>query len=129
MMSKHLRTRPKMKWLVMDALAMKARVPLGPLLLVPAAAPACVAQTRNPLALSWCPQFADGSFDVVFDKGALDAFMGESGPSATQAVSTVVPTPTVSSGRLACPSVTEVEAHMSRSFEAPTAVCLQRYSF
>lgn len=25
MMGKHLRTRPKMKWLVMDALAMKAR--------------------------------------------------------------------------------------------------------
>lgn len=46
-------------------------------------APPCrAAPLRSPPAA----QFTDGCFDIIFDKGALDAFMGEEGAAATQAV-------------------------------------------
>ncbi|KAK9819283.1 hypothetical protein WJX74_000127 [Apatococcus lobatus] len=51
MMTKNLRHRPHMKWLVMDMTATK---------------------------------FGDGSFDVVLDKGGLDALMGEDTEGANQ---------------------------------------------
>ncbi|GBG81413.1 hypothetical protein CBR_g32089 [Chara braunii] len=52
MLTKHVRLRPKMRWLVMDMTKM---------------------------------QFADGSFDVVIDKGGLDALMPEQSDSARSA--------------------------------------------
>jgi hypothetical protein len=69
MMGKHVRERPKMRWLVMDATAMKVCTAHGEL--PPRGLLMCIARS--------VAQFADGSFDTVVDKGALDALMGEEG--------------------------------------------------
>ncbi len=74
MMRMHLRARPKMRWLVMDATAMKARRAACVIAL-----PACSLLSRSP------PQFGDGAFDTVVDKGALDALMGEPGAEGAAA--------------------------------------------
>ena len=72
MMRKHVRVRPRMRWLVMDATAMKAREHVA------AATCLCV-------VLTLVSQFSEGSFDTLVDKGALDALMGEPGAAAERA--------------------------------------------
>ena len=72
MMRKHVRVRPRMRWLVMDATAMKA--------CELAAAAACFFGV-----LTHASQFSEGSFDTLVDKGALDALMGEPGAAAERA--------------------------------------------
>ncbi len=92
MMRLHLRARPKMRWLVMDATAMKARSHdsrAGGL------------RTAAPDALYvFVRQFADGAFDTVVDKGALDALMGEPGEAAERAGSALL----AESARVTSPS-------------------------
>ena len=86
MMTKHLRKRPKMKWMVMDMTETKVnvrpashqqlmRMPRGALQLPH------VSKTKQRVAV----QFANSSFQVVVDKGSLDALMGEDTPEAEAA--------------------------------------------
>jgi hypothetical protein len=73
-MGKHVRERPKMRLAGHYATAMKVCAALQPLHFSPRVVPDA----------DWraAPQFADGSFDTVVDKGALDALMGEAGRRA-----------------------------------------------
>ena len=62
MLTKNLRQRPKMKWQVMDVTKMKVRIRVVKGM-----------HLRGAFAL----QFPDSSFDVVLDKGTLDALMSD----------------------------------------------------
>ena len=69
-------------------------------------------------------QLSDGSFDLVFDKGALDALMGEPGPDSTVAgrafLSEVARVTKAAGGLYMCVSLLQACAH---SFWCPPSVC------
>lgn len=94
MMRRNLRQRPRMKWFVQDMTRMDKvhtlrdcmRRCIAMLLHAACEMPAAVQPNICSTAqLGLALQFAEGSFDVAFDKGGLDALMGDEGDDADAA--------------------------------------------
>ena len=70
MLGKNVRKRPQMKWLVMDITQMKVVYQIW--------------KRAEGSDVSSAVQFDEGAFDVVLDKGALDALMGDCEADSTE---------------------------------------------